>query len=121
MTNCNDETTTTEEAAAPATLCDRDRVNNVWVEGLVDEDGNGGICLLDNMREDQVVYVLQRDETARTDLCRVTSNERLLELAATVPRLPTGRVGDQLQSEVNRNSESLAFYSVFRGRPPTAR
>jgi hypothetical protein len=118
--SCDDETTA-EETVAPATLCDLDRTNNVWVEGVVDEDGNGGICMLDNMREDQVVYVLQRDEVARADLCRVTSNEHLLELAATVPRLPTGRAGDVLQKGMNRNSESLAFYSVFRGRPPTAR
>ena len=113
-----DETTT--EEAVPTTLCDRDRVNNVWVEGA-DENGEGGVCLLDTMREDQVIYSLQRDEVARADLCRVTSDPRLLELAATVPRLATNREGYQLQQEVNRNADSLPFYSVFRGRPPTAR
>jgi hypothetical protein len=114
---CEDESTTTETTTT--TLCDRDRTNNVWVEG---GDGDGsGVCLLDTMSEEQVIYVLQRDEKAREDLRRVTSDEHLLELAETVPRLPTTPLGDSLQSEVNRNADSIAFYSVFRGRPPTAR
>lgn len=103
-----------------STLCDRDRVNNVWVEGA-DENGEGGICLLDTMSEPQVIYVLQRDVKARADLCRVTSDEQLLELAVTVPLLSKGRFGDEIQKEVNRDASSLPFYSVFRGRPPTAR
>ncbi len=73
------------------------------------------------MNDPQIIYVLQRDEVARADLCRVTSDPHLLELAATIPRLPTGRFGDEVQKEVNRNADSLPFYSVFRGRPPTAR
>ena len=108
------------ETVAPTTKCDRDRVNNVWVEGA-DENGEGGICLLDTMTEAQVIYTLKRDETARADLRRVTSDVDLLTLADTVPRLTTDRTGDVLQSGLNRNADSVAFYSVFRGRPPTAR
>ena len=115
--SCDDETTE-EEATAPTTYCDRDRVNNCWVEGAVDENGEGGICLLDTMTEEQVVFVLQRDEQARADLRRVTSDEYLKGLADTVPRLPTGEHEDHLQGELNRNADSLPFYNQFRGKPP---
>jgi hypothetical protein len=115
--SCDDEIT--EETTTRTTYCDRDRVNNVWVEGA-DENGEGGVCLLDTMNEAQVVYVLQRDETARRDLLRVTSDEQLLELANTVPRLPVEEPGDVLQRETNHNSDpnSLPFYNQFRGQPP---
>lgn len=114
--SCEDDAI--EVQVSPTTFCDRDRVNNVWVEGA-DAQGVGGVCLLDTMSDPQVIYVLQRDEVARADLRRVTSDPHLLELADSVPRLPTGRFGDEIQKEVNRNS--LPFYTVFRGRPPTAR
>ena len=113
--SCNDDTE--EETTAPRTYCDRDRVNNCWVEGA-NENGEGGICLLDTMTEDQVVFVLQRDEQARADLRRVTSDEYLKGLADTVPRLPTGEHGDHLQQATNRNAASLPFYNQFRGKPP---
>lgn len=117
--SCEDESTTTT-TTAPTTLCNLDRTNNVWVEGA-NENGEGGVCLLDTMNESQVIYVLQRDEKARADLRRVTSDPDLLTLADTVPRLTTDRTGDVLQSGLNRNAASIPFYSVFRGRPPTAR
>ena len=117
--SCEDDTTTTETATR-TTYCDLNRVNNVWVEGA-DENGEGGICLLDTMSQAQVIDVLQRNERARADLCKVTSDPDLLQLAETVPRLPTGRAGDRFQQEVNQGAGPVAFYSVFRGRPPTAR
>lgn len=117
---CEQNPCACETAPRPSTYCDRDRVNNVWVEGVVDENGNGGVCLLDTLCESQVIGVLQVDETARADLKRVTSDARLLELAETVPRLPTEEAGDKLQREVNRNGDSIPFYSVFRGQPPFA-
>jgi len=100
------------------TACDRDRKNNVWVEGPVDSNGQGGICLLDTLCEQQVVDVLQRDDRARADLVRVTSHPRLLELAATVPHLPKTNDGDVLQKEMNQNT--IPFYAIFRGQPPFA-
>ncbi len=103
----------------PTTFCDRDRVNNVWIEGVTDpETGEGGICLLDTLTEAQIINSLQRDERARADLLRITSNERLLELAAEVPRLPTVEPEDQLQRETNKDSESIPYYSQFKGNPP---
>ena len=57
-TSSTDETT---ESSTRTTYCDGDRKNNVWVEGVQDEDGNGGICMLDTMTEQQVAYVLQHD------------------------------------------------------------
>ena len=101
------------------TLCDGDRVNNVWVEGA-DEDGEGGVCLLDTMTEAQVVGVLEVDERARADLRRVTTDLSVLALADSVPRLSTDVEGDKLQSDLNRNADSIPFYSVFRGQPPFA-
>lgn len=123
----DDDTTTEEETSgnglttAAGTCCDRDRVNNVWVEGVVDEDGRGGICMLDSMSIDQIIFVLQRDPKARADLKRVTSNETLLELADAVPALKTVEEADKAQSDLNRHADSIPFYSLFRGKPPTAR
>lgn len=99
------------------TFCDADRKNNVWVEGA-DAEGVGGICLIDTMTKSQIVYVLQRDEQARADLKRVTTNVDLQELADTVARLDPEPEGDKLQTEINRNSESLILYTHFRGQPP---
>lgn len=106
-----------EPCPTPPTLCDLDRRCNVWVEGA-DENGNGGICMLDTMTECQVVESLQRSQKAKDDLMKVTSNEYLRNLAQTTPLLPTTNEGDQLQKEMNQNS--LPFYSVFRGQPPFA-
>ncbi len=102
------------------TLCDLDRRNNIWVEGVVDENGVGGICMLDTMEEYQVVSTLQRSQRAKDDLLKVTGNEYLRNLARTVPLLPTGEEGDQLQKEVNANAQSIPFYALFRGQPPFA-
>ncbi len=102
------------------TFCDRDRKNNVWVEGVQDEDGNGGICMLDTMSRAQVISVIECDPVARADLKRVTSDPCLLELAETVKSLPTEEPGDTLQRELGRQAESIPFYAWFRGNPPFA-
>jgi hypothetical protein len=107
MADCDCTTTETE---APCTLCDGDRTNNVWMAG--------SICLLDTMTEDQVIYVIQRDHRARVDLRRITTNERLIELANTIPSLPSENEGDRLQREMA--GPAPAFYAVFRGQPPFA-
>ncbi len=99
------------------TLCDLDRKCNVWVEGA-DENGNGGICLLDTLDESDVIRSLHRSRVSHDDLLRVTSNEYLRELARTVPIYPTANEGDELQREVNHNT--IPFYAVFRGQPPFA-
>jgi hypothetical protein len=99
------------------TYCDRDRKNNVWLEGA-DAEGRGGSCLLDSMRDDQVIYCIQRDEKARQDLLRVTSDEHLLKLAHEVPALPSVEDGDKLQKE--SNADQSPFYAIFRGQPPFA-
>jgi hypothetical protein len=114
MTTCDNEETAEETRT---TYCDRNRVDNVWVEGA-DENGDGGICLLDTLTEDQVVYSVQRSERARVDLCKVTSDPGLLNIAAKTPRLPTGQKGDKLQTEINRNADSIPYYSQFKGKPP---
>lgn len=104
-----------------STRCDGDRRNNVWVEGVVDEDGNGGICMLDTMTEAQIIYVLQHDPKAREDLQRVTTDPELKEWAASIPMLPGVEEGDKLQTQMNASASSIPFYSVFQGKPPTAR
>ncbi len=99
------------------TKCDRDTTNNVWVERGT--PGAIGICLLDTMRPDQVIYSLERDERARADLLRVTSDPQLLELAQTVERLPTMELSDAVQKDANREGPATnVLYSVFHGIPP---
>jgi hypothetical protein len=78
--------------------------------------------MLDTMTDQQVIYVLERDEEARADLLKVTSDPHLLELARTVPRLPTVERMDAEQAQYNQpnNPGSIPFYAVFRGKPPFA-
>lgn len=102
------------------TYCNLDIVNNVWVEGVVDPDnGKRGICMLDTMSKEQVVYVLQHDPKARDDLPKVTSNPDLLNLLALVPLLGAPSV----ESTISRQSArtGLPYYNVFRGNIPVAK
>ena len=100
------------------TYCDRDRRNNVWVDGGNPETGEGGVCLLDNMHEAQLIYILERDETARKDLLKVTSDPYLLDKARTIPRLSEDDNLDGLREALDKTS--IPFYSAFRGQPPFA-
>jgi hypothetical protein len=74
----------------PSTKCDLyiPGTKNVWVErGDSPNDVNApGVCMLDTMCDAQVICVIERDEQAREDLLRVTSDAHLLELARTVPQ-----------------------------------
>jgi hypothetical protein len=81
-----------------------------------------GICMLDTMTEDQVIYVIERDDKARRDLLTVTSDVNLRHLAESLARLPTEQDDDKLQTDVNRNHApaSTPFYALFRGQPPFA-
>lgn len=111
---CDDET--------PSTLCDLDVENNVWVEGVVDlAGGKRGICTLDYLNRPQIVDILRRDPRAREDLPRVTSNPELRQLVVDTQLYPAKELSEDLQSRSARNPSSFPFYSVFRGRPPTAR
>jgi len=99
-------------------------MKNVWIErGDSPNDVNAlGVCMLDTMCDEQIIYVLERDEQARMDLLQITSDPHLLELARTVPRLPTVEQMDVEQAQLNQpnNSGSIPFYSIFRGQPPFA-
>jgi hypothetical protein len=74
------------------------------------------------MTDCQIIHSLERDDVARADLLTVTSDPHLLELARTVPRLPTVEETDVEQSLLNQsnNSGSIPFYALFRGQPPFA-
>jgi len=102
------------------TKCDRDTTNNVWLER--GSENARGICLLDTLTETQVINILEKDERARADLLRVTSDVRLLELARTTKRLSTAEEADLQQKWANKNESpsSNPFYGVFRGQPPFA-
>ena len=100
----------------PTTKCDRDIENNVWVEGRDPDNNVPGICMLDTLEDYQVIYILERDEVARADLKRVTSDAHLLELADTVPRLPTDFEEDKNMKDFG--AAQSPFYSIFRGQPP---
>lgn len=79
-----------------------------------------GVCSLDTLKEHQIINIIERDDKARADLLKVTSNERLRMLALTVPKLPTQELVDAEQLNQNRPNEpaSIPFYSIFRGQPP---
>jgi hypothetical protein len=104
------------------TMCDRDTKDNVWVERGPNPGDELciGICLLDTLSEPQIIHVIERDDRARQDLLRVTSDARLLEIARTVPRLPTVEESDEQQKDINRSytAASIPFYAIFQGRPP---
>jgi len=106
------------DPCAPSTRCDRDTANNVWVEHGV---GPGdcltpGVCLLDSMNDCDIIYVLERNERARADLLRVTSDPHLIDLANQVQRLPLGEEEDALMNMLN--NEPLPLYTHFHGQPP---
>lgn len=101
----------------PETFCDLDVTHNVWVEGIVDvPNGKRGLCMLDTLTEEQVIYILQHDPQARIDLPKVTSNEQLRRMASQVPLLPRQDAADVEQSRDAR--AGLPFYTIFRGQPP---
>jgi hypothetical protein len=72
------------------------------------------------MTEAQIIFAVERDDRARKDLLRVTTNPRLLEIARETPRLPTVEEADDIQRKMNRNqtAASIPFYAIFRGQPP---
>lgn len=110
------------EPETPATLCDLDVENNVWVEGVVDlSKGMRGICMLDGLSRAQIVSILEHDPRAREDLPKVTSNAELRELLANTRLLPSQTLDEQVQQSQNRNPAGIPFYTVFRGRAPGAR
>ena len=117
--SCDDET-------PKKTMCDlyRPGDRNVWVERGTNpgDEKRPGICMLDTMSREQVIYSLERDEQARTDLLKVTSNPDLIELANTIVRLPTAELVDMEQTTGNRPQEpaGIPFYAIFRGQPPFA-
>lgn len=88
-----------------------DTSNNYWFRE--------GVSMLDTMTRDfegcwtteDVVYAIERNETARVDLKRITQCLTLLYLADTVARLPTGNEGDELGRQLN-NVDILPQYSL---------
>jgi len=93
-------------AGPPPTLCDGDITNNEWFES--------GVCMLDTMCLDQVVYVLQRNPKARDDLKRVTTCDELLTLVDQVPLMSGQQEDDQMQKTLN-SADCLPQYTIFRG------
>ena len=118
----NDDNYDSECVDTPAqpvgTKCNLDTRDNVWFER--GDPGAIGICLLDTLDDSQVIYCVERDDRARDDLFRVTSDPRLLEIARTIPKLPTVELADEEQTDINRpkTAASIPFYAIFQGRPP---
>lgn len=79
--NLRDNLLPNDGSNTPRTFCDGNVENNYWVDGIVDlQRGMRGICSLDNMTEDDVVYILRQVPQARKDLPLVTTNPHLLRL-----------------------------------------
>jgi len=110
----------------PTTKCDlyTPGMKNVWVErGDSPNDINApGVCMLDTMTDTQIIYTIERDEQAREDLLKITTDTNLLNIARTIARLPVVETMDAEQALLNQpnNPGSIPFYSIFRGRPPFA-
>jgi len=90
----------------PPTLCDGDTSNNCWIED--------GVCMLDNLRKDQVVFIIERNPKARDDLQRVTTCIEILNLLTSVPLLPAKQDDDQQMTRFN-TGDCLPQYTIFRG------
>lgn len=90
----------------PPTLGDGDTTNNYWMED--------GVCMLDTMSREQIIYVIERNPRARDDLRRVTTCEDLHQLLDEVCLLPTKQADDAQQSLLN-TGDVLPFYTVYRG------
>lgn len=99
------------------TKCDRDTTNNVWVEKPDGEDVPG-VCMLDTMDTEGIANVIARNDRARMDLMRVTSDPALQELARTVPRLTPTYEEEKIQQALDsaRRANMSPFYSIFRGQ-----
>lgn len=104
------------------TKCDRDTLNNVWLEKGTGGENCAGICLLDTLTPAQVIDIVERDPKARADLLRVTSDPTLLDIARHTKPLPTAEEADLQQKWVNKDEApaSIPFYALFRGQPPFA-
>jgi len=118
-TNPEDCPTTFGELCG-GTCCNGDRRHNVWIEGETynPETGEGGICMLDNLNEAQVIDIISRDPIARRDLKKITTHPYLLQLAETVPALSSTEESDALMKESGQRLGAPAFYAQFRGQPP---
>lgn len=110
------------ECQPKTSKCNGDLTNNVWLERGTGGENAPGICLLDTLSERQVIDILERDETARKDLLRATTDAKLLDLARNTKRLTTAEETDLQQKWGNRNEApaSSPFYGLFRGQPPFA-
>lgn len=99
-------------------------MKNVWIErGDSPNDIHApGVCMLDTMSDEQIIYCIQRDQNAREDLRLITTEPHLLALADATPPLPTAEVNDLEQRFLNQpnNAASIPFYALFRGQPPFA-
>jgi hypothetical protein len=97
-------------------------LKNVWIDrGEGPNDAKCvGACMLDTMTEEQIINTLERDDQARADLPKITTDPHLLTLGKTIPRLPVVEAMDAEQAMYNRPNEgaSIPFYALFRGQPP---
>ena len=89
------------------TLCDGDTKDNHWF--------TENVCILDQMSAHQVSYILERNEKARRDLIRVTTNEELHLLAREVPRLNPMEEDDVPMKAQSKLIGAGPFYTLFRG------
>ena len=93
------------EGSCPS-LCDGNTTNNYWF--------TEGVCMLDQVNESQVTFILEHNEIARADLRTVTTCEALHHLADTVPRLSVVEEEDEMM-KAQAKATPLPFYQLFRG------
>ncbi len=95
------------------TVCTGDTQNNIWFQP--GPPGYPGKCKLDLLTYSDVFAVLQRVPCARVDLLRITSDACLIKLAETTPLCQDEKEANAI-AEKKINSNTLPFYTVFRGR-----
>lgn len=92
-----------------------DRRCNSWVDGADPVTGEGGICLLDQLTDDEIACILQKNPFARVDLPKATTDPALLALLEKYPLFTTNDAAETLMNRIGAGDAPLA-YTVIGGR-----
>lgn len=102
--------------ATSGSKCTGDRRNNAWVAGDVDPlTGLGGVCLLDQLTEEEIGCVLQKNAIARKDLPKITSDPEILGLLEKYKLLSPDWPAEVEMNRLGAGPAPL-YYTLMGGR-----